>query len=279
MIKIPSTKSAPEDIVPFLKILDSNFGNVEKMQDEIHRYLLDKSKRVSRDKENSFYAIAIPVLNRLELIKGHGDDFEITKEGKILVQQMDVNEEKGKKIFAQIILRIDDEKAQVVKVLQQINSKHVDLETLVEKLKEMGTDTHNKDSRLLTWLTLLNYSQIIRYKNQTIQFNKEQVKGLKKDPNVSLEEFEKVLYTSYDLLKKKARGSVYISIPELQDSVVEQLGEKGLTSFHFRDYLLRLLKKENTTKKIMFSRPGSRQEGGIKIKNTYYYFISLYDKK
>jgi len=171
LFKIPSTKTSPQHILEFLSRIKKNEGNIEEMKKDIHNYLLDHSKRISLNEENTFYAIAIPALNRLELTTGRGDDIRLSSDGKMLVNTaQQKGHDKYLKALGKIILKIDDQKAFVIKSLENSKITMISLENLVKILKKMDVDTTEKDTRLLNWLSFLNYVGIIKFKKKQIKF-------------------------------------------------------------------------------------------------------------
>lgn len=277
MTKIPSTKAAPEYLPDLLKIIDRNTGNIENMKREIHEYLLNKSSRGKRNEYNSVYAIAFPTLKRLELIQNKGADVSLSQDGKLLLKRFN---EKGlneyKKLFAKILLRVDKEKAHVVGNLISFDKETASFEEIVNHLRENGVDTNLKDDRLRRWLRFLLYVDFIKDFDKKFIINKSQIKSIEKVKKpVNFDAFLDVLTQEYNKLKIKNRGNIYVKIPELERQVCEKI--ENFTTFDFREYLKKLKNHKIIGKKIIFSKPGARETGGIKIDNVYYYYISIYE--
>ncbi len=277
--KIPSTKASPDDIFGLLKIVEDNTGNIEVMKSKIHEYLLKKSRRGKRDEYNSIYAICFPTLRRLNLIDGKGADVHLSPDGKTLVH---IFKKKGeleyKTSLAKIFLRIDFEKAHVAKNLMGYKDNFISYDDLTKYLRSKGIDTNEKDDRLKKWLRFLKYVKFIEEKDEKIRINKFQINAILNGPQlIDLNKFLEVFIESYEKLKIKNRGSKYIKIPDLERDVCLRLEKYNFTTFDFRKNLVKLRGAKVKNKKILFSKPGAREEGGIKINGIYYYYISVFD--
>lgn len=277
-IKIPSTKAAPEDIIEFLKIIDEFTGDIGNMKKEIHKYLLKKSKRGKRNERNSVYAIAFPTLRRLELIQNRGADVCLSSDGKTL---LDIYKNRGeleyRKTFAKILIRVDNEKAHVIENLLVLNEEIISVEALINHLKNNGIDTILKDDRLSRWLRLFKYVDFIDMLDGRIKINKFQIISIQEGKKpVDFETFVNTLLEEYDRIKMKNRGNIYVKIPELGSGICNRL--ENFTTFDFRGYIKKLKNFKIKRKKIMFSKPGAREKGGIIIDGIYYYYISVYEQ-
>jgi len=278
-ISVPSTKASPDLLVDLMKIIDGHTGNIELMKKEIHRYLLEKSTRGKRDEYNSVYAITFPTLRRLELIDGKGSGVHLSSDGKIL---LDIFEKNGvlhyKKNLARLLLRIDAEKAHVIENLLVLNKPEISIGELVAVLKKAGVDTNETDDRLLKWLRFLKHVDFVDYKNvNSITVNLFQITSIMEGKKpVDFDAFLVALFEEYQKLVSRNRGNVYVKIPELQRKVCTRLENLHFTTFDFRDYLTKLKTTNIRGKKVIFSKPGAREMGGLKIDKTYYYYISVY---
>jgi hypothetical protein len=276
---VPSTKASPDLLVGLMKIIDRHTGNIELMKKEIHRYLLEKSTRGKRDEYNSVYAITLPTLRRLELIDGKGSEVHLSSDGKIL---LDIFEKNGvlhyKKNLAKLLLRIDAEKAHVIENLLVLNKPEISIGELVAVLKKAGVDTNENDDRLLKWLRFLKHVDFVGYEDvNSITVNIFQIKSIMEGKKpVDFDTFLVALFEEYQKLVSKNRGNVYVKIPELQRKVCTHLENLHFTTFDFRDYLTKLKTTNIRGKKVIFSKPGAREMGGLKIDKTYYYYISVY---
>ena len=277
--KIPSTKASPADVFNLLKIIEEHTGNIDAVKSKIHEYLLKKSRRGRRDEYNSVYAICFPTLRRLNLISAKGSNVHLSPDGKTLVN---VSETRGeleyKKYLAKIILRVDFEKAHVAENLIDYKDNYISFEELTKLLISKGIDTHDKDDRLKKWLRFLRFVNFIEEKEEKMRINKFQINAILNAPQViDFNKFLEAFIDSYEKLKTKSRGSKYIKIPDLEREVCLRFGKFNLTTFDFRKNLVKLRGKKLNKKKILFSKPGAREEGGIKIDGVYYYYISIFE--
>jgi len=277
--KIPSTKASPEDVLDLLKIIKKHAGNIELMRRNIHEYLLKKSKRGRRNKYNSVYAICFPTLKRLNLLDGEGPDIHLSPDGEALIK---AHEEKGdldyKRLFAKIILRVDFENAHVAENLMELSKDTISNKELVDFLKSRGVDTDENDDRLKKWLRYLKFVNFIEEYKGKFRINKFQINGiLYGEQKIDFDVFLNELFKIYNKLQSKARGSKFVKIPELERELCTKLRDYYFTTFDFRENLKKLKRKEINNKKIIFSKPGAREKGGIKINGIYYYYISIFN--
>lgn len=277
--KIPSTKAAPEDILELLCIIEKNTNNLELMKKSIHEYLLKKSRRGRRNEYNSVYAICFPTMKRLNLLEGEGTGIHLSTDGKALIKS---HKEKGdlayKKNLAKVILRVDFEKAHVAENLIKIDNDCISSEDLVGLLRNEGVDTNENDDRLKKWLRYLKFVNFIEECEGRLRINKFQIKGiLHGKQKISFDVFLNAFLDSYSWLQGKARGSTYVKIPELEREVCKKLESHYFTTFDFRENLKKLRRTKVNNKKIIFSKPGAREKGGIKINNIYYYYVSIFN--
>lgn len=277
--KIPSTKASPDDIFHLLKIVEDHTGNIEVMKNKIHEYLLEKSRRGKRDKYNSVYAICFPTLRRLNLIDGKGANVHLSPDGKTLVHIFETKGElEYKKFLAKVILRVDFEKAHVAESLMDYEDKYISYEILSKYLRSKEIDTNEKDDRLKKWLRFLKFVKFIEEKEERIWINKLQINAILNGPqSIDFNTFLEAFVESYEKLKAKSRGSKYIKIPDIEREICLRLEKHNFTTFDFRRNLVKLRNVKVSNKKILFSKPGAREEGGIKIDGIYYYYISIFD--
>src|SRR2546430_16473335 len=83
--EIPPLKAIPEDIRPFLELMDRHKGNRQEMYRAIHQYLTNRSRRGSRSERNSVFAICLPTMRYLHLIEGRGDAVGLSGDGRTLL--------------------------------------------------------------------------------------------------------------------------------------------------------------------------------------------------
>jgi len=73
-------------------------------------------------------------------------------------------------------------------------------------------------------------------------------------------------------LKKYGRGSPYVPIPRLRESVCDDL---GISSFTFDDLLKRSINLLSGYRVVPVT-PMRRKAGGIFLGKKYYYFLAVY---
>lgn len=277
--KIPSTKASPADVFNLLKIIEEHAENIDAMKSKIHEYLLKRSRRGRRDEYNSVYAICFPTLRRLNLIEGKGVNVHLSSDGKTLVHIFKTKGEfEYKKFLAKVILRVDFEKAHVAENMLNYKYNHISYEELAKYLRNNGIDTDDSDDRLKKWLRFLKFVKFIEEKEERIRINKFQINAILNGPLlIDFSKFLNAFIESYEKLKAKSRGSKYIKIPDIEREVCLRLEEYNFTTFDFRKNLVKLRNLKISNKKILFSKPGAREEGGIKIDGIYYYYISIFD--
>ncbi len=277
--QVPSTKAAPEDIIHMLKIVKANVGDIETMKKEIHAYLSERSRTGRRDPYNSVYAICFPTLRRFRLVKNRGSRIQLSSDGEALVRVWDKHGVlRFKKLFAKILMRVDFDEAGVIRTLQKLKRPLVRHGVLVDALVRNGVRTDTKDDRLKRWLRYLRYVDFINTRNGKIKVNGFQIKSiLQEGEKVSFRLFLKSLFRSYAEIKSENRGSVYVKIPELEEQVCGELAGYDFTTFDFREKIIRVKSMRIPGKKIIFSKPGAREEAGITIEGNYYYYISIYE--
>jgi hypothetical protein len=277
--KIPSTKAAPEDVLDLLKIINKHTGNLELMKRNIHEYLLKKSRRGRRNEYNSVYAICFPTLKRLNLLEGEGSGIHLSPDGEALIKAYEDKEDLGyKRLFAKTILRVDFEIAHVAENLMEFNGNTISSKELVGFLNSRGVDTNKNDDRLTKWLRYLKFVNFVEDRDGIFIINKFQINGiLHEGQKVDFNLFLSTLFNIYDKLQSKARGSKFVKIPELEREVCNKLKDQYFTTFDFRENLKKLRRKEINNRKILFSKPGAREKGGVKIDGIYYYYISIFN--
>ncbi|NVM55787.1 MAG: hypothetical protein HWN66_18955 [Candidatus Helarchaeota archaeon] len=277
-VRIPSTKASPEQVLDLIKIIKKNTGSIYAMRDEIHSYLLKKSTRGKRNAYNSVYAITFPTLRRLGLIDDKGPDVRLSHDGEILLKiYNDEGELEYKKAFGKILLRVDYEKAHVVKCLLSLRKGAVSIEKLSDLLRKEGVDTNPADDRLLRWLRYLKFVKFIESADSNIKVNHFRIKGIKEGKaKVKYNKFINVVIEEYNKIRIRNRGNIYVKIPELEHNVCNRLFRFNFTTYDFRTYLKKLKSGKFKNMKFIFSRPGAREENGITIDGVYYYYISIY---
>lgn len=288
-MKIPIIKAAPRMILELLKCVAENEGNVLDMKNCIHTYLQTLSgKDRPRNIRSDVYGVTLPSLRKMDLVIGHGHFLQLSSNGRLLLRSYSSGGfDEFKYQFGRIIYEIDVRKCLVIPSLLEISGSKehnaVKYGQLVSKLREKGIGTHEKDERLRKWLPFLRYVDVIKTIDKDLfRINIELVRSykLRRTP-APFELFEKTLFEEYEKLQIKE--GVYVPIYMLKENVCAQLMERSypFNTFDFEIFFVDLLNKHRSLdrKKILLSQPGKREEEGMYVDNTYYYFISIYDVK
>jgi hypothetical protein len=288
-MKILMMKATPYMILELLKCVERNEGNIPDMKRCIHSYLQGLSSREEqRNIRSDVYGIALPSLRKLELTIGRGRFLQLNSNGKLLLRSnSSLGFSEFKYQFGRILYEIDKEKCKVVpsllKASNQEKENAVTYKRLVSALLSNGVETHEKDERLRKWLPFLEYVDLIEKTGKTsFRVNVKLIENYKlKKPTAPFQSFEEILFEEYE--KLEATEGIYVPIYKLVISVCDELIERGyfFNTYDFKASFITLLNKYRSLerKKILLSQPGKREEEGIYIADTYYYFISIYDTK
>lgn len=288
-MKILIMKAAPYMVLELLRCIERNEGNILDMKNCIHSYLQGLSGREKqRNIRSDVYGVTLPSLRKLKLIIGRGRFLQISSDGKLLLRSYSSGGIDGFKYqFGRILYEIDKRKCKVIPSLLEVSKGEkrnaVTYKQLVSTLANKGVETYEKDERLRKWLPFLEYVGLIETTRKILlHVNLELVRDYKlKGPIAPFKLFDKILFEEYK--KREIREGIYVPIYMLIMSVCTRLLEKGyyFNTYDFEKSFVDLLNKYSSLerKKILLSQPGKREEEGIYIDNTYYYFISIYDVK
>jgi len=287
-MKIPIIKATPRMILELLKCIEANAGNILDMKNCIHTYLQRLGgKEKQRNVRSDVYGITLPSLRKLKLVIGHGGFLQLNSNGRLLLRSYSSGGfDEFRYQFGRILYEIDERQCKVVSTLIQVSDRIPKQNTvtyghLVSNLAKKGIETHEKDERLRKWLPFLEYVGLIKKIDKDLfQVNLKLVRtyNLKRTP-APFELFEKILFEEYENLE--IREGIYVLIYRLRENVCTRLVEKGhsFNTFDFEIFFVALINKYSSLerKKILLSQPGKREEEGMYVGNTYYYFISIYD--
>jgi len=288
-MKILIMKAAPYMILELSKCVEKNEGNIPDMKNCIHSYLQGLSDREKqRNIRSDVYGITFPSLRKLKLIIGRGRFLQLNSNGKLLLKSYSSGGfDKFKYQFGRILYEIDKRKCKVVPSLLEISKREkrdtVTYKQLVSTLTNKGVETCEKDERLRKWLPFLEYVDLIKKPEKTnLMVNLKLIKDYKlRKPTAPFKLFEETLFEEYK--KSEVRDGIYVPIYKLVMKVCTTLIQEGyfFSTYDFEASFVALLNKYSSLerKKILLSQPGKREEEGIYIDNTYYYFISIYDIK
>jgi hypothetical protein len=273
---IPSTKASPEWILELLRIVSVKTGDIKGMKSAIHQYLLAQSVRGKRNERNSVYAIAFPTLDRLGLKEGKGESVRLSRDGEILLRASERDIDEYRRLLAKVVYRIDSEKAHVLEALQHQGDTNIDREDLVTQLRSLGVSTTAGDDRLNKWLRFLEYCSFISRDDGSRRLNPAQIGAIEKGGlKAEFDDFLEAFFEEYRRLKVENRGNMYVRIPDLERRVQNRLSDFDFTTFDFRRYLRQLKGFHDRRGRILFSKPGARERGGIRLNGNYYYYVSI----
>lgn len=284
-IKIPILKATPKMIVDLLRCVEINRSNIPEMKNCIHNSLqkISGSKK-KRNIRSDVYGIAFPSLRKLRLIVDRGQFLQINSNGKLLLKSYSSGGKGQFKFeFGRILLEIDKRKAKVIESLLEgkKNGQALTFNQLVALLIRKGVETHEKDERLRKWLPFLKDVNLISNRNNSsLEINLKLLKEYEAaKTNTPFKTFVKQFFDEYEKLEIKE--GIYVPIYKLEMAVGSSLIQKGyfFNTFDFQNYLIGLLNEYSSLdrKKIVLSEPGKREEEGIYVGKSYYYYISIYD--
>jgi hypothetical protein len=287
-MKIMIMKATPRMILGLLQCIDKNEGNISNMKNCIHMHLERfGGKKKQRNVRSDVYGVAFPSLRKLKLTRGHGQLLKLNCNGKMLIRCDSIGgTEEFRYHFGRILYEIDEATSKVLSSLAEVSDgirpNPMTYGQLVQTLTRKGIDTFEKDERLRKWLPFLEFVGLVIEQQQGLQANLALMEEYKAErATVSFDKFEKLLFEEYGELQKKE--GIYVSICMLVERTCARLRETGefFTTFDFERYFADLLNKYSSLqeRKILLSQPGKREEEGIYIDNTYYYFVSIYDVK
>jgi hypothetical protein len=106
--------------------------------------------------------------------------------------------------------------------------------------------------------------------------NAAQVIAIEKGgPKAEFDDFLEAFFEEYRTLKAENRGNIYVRIPAIERRVQNRLLDFDFTTFDFRRYLRRLKGLHSRRGRVLFSKPGAREQGGIRMNGNYYYYVSI----
>lgn len=268
--RLLALKISPTDVSSLLKIIFENKGH-RKIMEELTLNYYKKSSRQSNTPHLSPLRVRVAhSLRKLGLLTGMKESIQLTSEGEYLYSIID-DLNAFKRELSRIILQIDEKKCRILVFFN--NKKSLRYNDIVNELKKENIIIKKNDDKLRRWLQFLTYCNIISFSSQGYTLDTDYLEALKTTrKKISLKKFESVLYGEYKILKNK-KGS-YASIPSLKSAVSSKLKNKGFTPFDFNDFLIDLI-EDTPKKRIILSKTGVRQVGGIFYKKAYYHFLSI----
>ena len=262
-----------------LKIIRDNQGNYSKIEEKVTNLWRQESNRKKPPtSRNSMRAVFGPTLRHLHLVRGEGDYMKLLSCAKEFLKAYEIGAVSDyKKSLAKHLLKLDKEKwLNILGHLRASNDKLNRtqlLDIFCSKYPESGIN----EDRLSKFLLYCGYAGLVTIKNNFVTLRKTQYDISTKsiDKRLTDNEFLYLLHKQYELLRSESKGSPYVPIPDLRDSVCESSGI-WLTYF---DDKLRDIPKETDNYMIQLSQPMVRKPDGISIGGKYLYYIAIYKKE
>jgi len=274
--EILSLKAKPTTIPHILEIIQEHEGDIDQIKREVVQYLQQESIRKKKPSERIlFYAVTIPSLRKLQLLKGEGANIGLSPNGRILVDTYHSSGINGfKKEFAYLLINIDMENGNTINVLQK--NSPISINDLANKINSNDNATLD---RLRRWLNYLKFVDLIKFENNQVILRVSQLKACLEKKNLQFDEHEfiEILLAEYRLIRHENKGLIYAPIPLIRDRICERFSDRGMWTWDF-DKRLFALPRETDTYIIQFTQPMERKEGGILNGNRYYYYLHIHEK-
>lgn len=287
-MKIPAVKLRPDLVFLFLDIIDRYKHNPSGMRKEIVRNYRNHSARHKPPSEkNIVRAVTFPSLRHIDLVEGVWPKIVLNPNGiEVLNSYRNQGVAAAKRKLGVVIHRVDLRTCSIIEVLEELAEVNeiVGLNSLAETLEVRWRIRDEKEQRILVdrmkrWLQYLDYVDFVSYKKDFIKVQKSIIESAAKGEgiDISVGIFTQILLKEYEqILRKRGGGSLYVPIPELRDAVCKRI--PGMLKDEFYDYF-RSVRFTTSRYSIMLSEPMLRQEGGIRIGDKYYYYVSIYNRR
>lgn len=267
-------KISPTDVLPLLTIIHNHPNDRKTIESLTLEYYKKSSKHLNSPHLNPFRTRVVHSLRKLHLLEGEKSEITLNPEGEYLYS-LSTHLDQYKKTFSRLILQMDMEKCKILNIFNQFG-KVLTYDQIVERLREDEVIVKKSDDKLRRWLQFLTYCDILSYSSFVYSLNESNIEALQNPTQViTINEFKKILYQEYEIIKK-SKGA-YVSIPLLKASVSNRLKNKGFSPFEFEGRLIELI-ENNPDKKILLSQTGVRQSGGILYNKAYYHYILIQKK-
>ena len=267
-------KISPTDVLHLLTIIHNHPNDRKTIESLTLEYYKKSSKHINTPHLNPFRTRVVHSLRKLHLLAGEKSEIALNTEGEHLYS-LSTDLDQYKKEFARLVLHIDMEKCKIVDMFSQLG-KVLTYDQIVEQLRVDEIIVKKSDDKLRRWLQFLTYCDILSYSSSVYELNKNNVEALQNPTQIiTMNEFKKILYQEYEVIKK-SKGA-YVSIPLLKAAVSNRLKNKGFSPIEFGGRLIELIENK-PDKKILLSQTGVRQSGGILYNKAYYHYILILKK-
>lgn len=270
--RILDFKGRLEYVLPALKAIQAD-GSWDKVKSTIVEDLRDLGSNALEG--NLISAYVTPALRNLRLTEGAGSSLRLTPDGLqcLVAAETDLTHYKDR--LALQLIQIDKETAQLIPHLAKWHSSPATT-TTVAKLRielEKKIEGMESQSALRGWVEHLTYVGLIEVVEGGFYFLNYMLDVVKKgEVSVGPDKFLAEIKAQYRTLARSQRGSNYVPIPALRDSVCSTL---GISQTQFYREVRRLFFKRLPG--IIFSTPRGRRHGGFWFGRKYYYYIAIFE--
>jgi len=276
---LPALKAKVNLIPRVLGIIAVNQGSYVKIEQAISDFWRSESKRRKPPtSRNSMRAVFGPTLRHLQLIRGERDSIRLLPLGKKLLAEYKEREEAGyKKLLARHLVKLDKEKwLNVLGYLSESGRSHM-FDDLLNAVRSQTPEGVINEERLTKFLLYCQYVGVVSVKNRSVVLRNSQYERCTRNSCTPLsdQDFVRLLFEAYELVRSTSEGSPYVSIPDVRDVVCER-GGIWLDDF---DQKLRDIPKETKDYLIQLTQPMVRKSDGLTIGGKYLYYIAIYEKR
>lgn len=276
---LPPLKAKANLIPGVLGIIRDNQGSYGNIEQAIIDFWRSESKRRKPPtSRNSMRAVFGPTLRHLQLIRGERDSIRLLPLGKKLLEEYEERGEAGYiKLLAKHIVKLDKENwLNVLGYLRESGKSHT-FGDLLNGVRSQTPDGVINEERLTKLLLYCQYVGLVSVKNRSVVLRGSQYDRCTRNSCARLnnEDFVRLLYEAYEMLRSASEGSPYVSIPDVRDVVCEK-GGIWLDDF---DKKLINIPKETEEYLIQLTQPMVRKPDGLTIGGVYLYYIAIYKKR
>jgi hypothetical protein len=282
-ITIPSMKLPPGMAVGILAEFENHPSNPKELWNSIVRFYRKNSSRVHPPSEkNIVRAVTLTSLRHLGLVQGIWPHVRLTANGRQVLDNLNHGPSEASRVLGRIVLDVDEARAHVVSTLQDAQGGLDEAELLKELARRFRSESEESkrvlEDRLAKWLLWLDYFELVSTRQDNrYELNKPLIEAYRSNKHFELtkEEFLQKLFAKYQELRVGRPDLVYMPIPDLRDAVCQEV--PGMLHNDFYKLLVSI--KRNTEKySILLSEPMTRQEGGLRLDNKYFYYVAIFKK-
>jgi hypothetical protein len=276
---IPAVKLPPNLLPRVCQLFVKNLSKPDVLKSEIVAYIRSASiRRNPPSEKNAFRAVTLPSLRHLGLIEGKWPDTRPTADMVEIVRAFDQGSSQGKRVLGRIVASLDMKGPRLIDSVKNIHPA-TNIDNLVRLFaKKIGASSEKEfrelQDRMNRWIGYLRFVEIISDTND-LKLNQTvlQLDMNRRPLSVSQKEFLRLLSQKYKELRRGNPDITYVPIPLIRDAVC--LAKPGMLSDDFYEMLREA--KNGKHVRMLLSEPMTRQEGGLRLGDKYYYYFSLYE--